>query len=239
MLNELVKKPEATPEGIAALALGNLRAKNDLLVEALQGRMNDHHRFMINQLLEHVTDLDRRIEVFDKRIEALNAPFKSAVGLLDGMPGISLTAANAIISEIGTDMDRFPSKENLSSWAAVCPGNNESGGKRYLGRIRKGNSSLRVILVQAAHVASRMPGTQFYSLYRRIASRRGKKRAIIAVAHAMLAAMYSVLKSGKPYVEPGPDYFKPRDPARHIKRLMQMAEKLGLVLLDPNAAIAA
>jgi transposase len=235
MLNALVKQPEATPETIANLAKGRLNEKRDALIEALEGRMNDHHRFMINQLLEHVTELDRRIEVFEQRIEALSAPFKTAVTLVDSISAISLTAANAIVSEIGWEMNRFPTAPHLASWSGLCPGNNESGGKRFSGRTRKGNRYLRVILVQIAHVASRMHGTQFYSLFRRIAARRGKKRAIIAVAHAILVIIHTVLTTGKPYVEPGSDYYKPRDPARQINRIKQMAEKFGLVVIDPNA----
>jgi transposase len=239
MLEELVRRPSAKPEDIADLAMGRLRAKRDLLAEALEGRMNEHHRFMIDQLLDHVTELDRRIDVFEQRIEALNAPFKKAVDLVDSIPAISLTAANAIISEIGSDMSRFLTSDHLVSWAAVCPGNNESGGKRFSGRIRKGNAYLRVILVQIAHIVVRMPETQFHSMYRRIATRRGKKRAIIAVAHAILRVIYSILTTGKPYIEPGPDYFKPRNPDRFIKRLRHMAEQLGFVLMDAKAPAAA
>lgn len=239
MLNALVNRPEATAEDIAGMAIGKLQAKRDLLVEALQGRMNDHHRFMIEQLLDHITELDRRIALFETRIEALSAPFKWAAELVDTIPGISPTAANTIISEIGSDMGRFATAAHLASWLGMCPGNNESGGRRYTGRTRKGNTYARVNLVQVAHVVCRMPGTQFHSLYRRIAARRGKKRALIAVAHAIVVIIHTVLSTGKPYVEPGPDYLKPRDPASQLKRLQKIAGKLGLLVVNPNATVAA
>jgi len=239
MLKELIKNPSATPQSVADLALGKLRSKHDQLVEALQGRINNNHRFVLDQLLEHITELDRRIEAFDKRIEEMNAPFKEAVALLDTIPGIAETAANAIIAEIGTDMTRFRTPGHLASWAGLCPGNNESGGKKFSGRIRKGNSTLRAALVQAAHVACRMRGTQFYAMTCRISSRRGKKRAVIAVAHAMLVIIHTVLSTGKPYEEPGENYVKPRDPARLLQRAERLAKRLGFRLIELEAAPAA
>jgi transposase len=236
MLDNLVHRPEATPAELADLALGRLRAKREDLEEALQGRMNDHHRFVIGQLLDHITELDRRIEAFEKRIVEYSVPFKKAVDLVDLMPGFSPTAAHALISEIGNDMDRFATSAHLASWMGICPGNNESGGKRLSGRIRKGNQYVRIILVQVAHVVCRMPETQFYGLYRRIASRRGKKKALIAVAHALIVAVYSVLKSGKPYEEPGPDYLAKRNPERELSDLKRRAERMGLEVVPAAKA---
>ena len=239
MLDMLVKQPEATPEQIAELAIGKLQSKRDALTEALEGRMNEHHRFMIRNLLEHVGELDDRIAVFEKRIEELSGPFNQAVELIDTIPGLSTTASHALISEIGFNMEQFPTAGHLASWMALCPGNNESGGKRFSGRTRKGNLYARAVLVQAAHVACRMTGTQFHSLYRRICSRRGKKRALIAVAHAIVVIIHTLLSTRKAYVEPGPDYFKPGSAERHRQRLEQMANRLGLVLVNPNLPVAA
>lgn len=165
--------------------------------------------------------------MFEERIAELSAPFKAAVTLVDTIPAISTTAAHALISEIGTDMGQFPTGAHLASWLGLCPGNNESGGKRLSGRTRKGNVYARATLVQVAHVASRMAQTQYHALYRRIASRRGKKRALIAVAHALVVTIYTLLKTGKEYVEPGPDYLATRNPQRELNLLKQRAARLG------------
>jgi transposase len=236
ILRELVEKPNATPVDLAGLALGRLREKRDLLADALEGRMNDHHRFMIGQLLDHVTELDRRIDTFEKRIEELSGPFKEAVDLIDSIPGISRTAANAIVSEIGNNMDRFATPAHLASWLGLCPGNNQSGGKRMSGRTRKGNQYARANLVQIAHVVCRMKETQFYSLYRRIASRRGNKRALIAVSHAVVTVVHCLLTTHQKYTEPGPDYFVARNPERELSDLKRRAERMGLELVPAAKA---
>jgi transposase len=237
MLQALVNTPEATPSDLAAMALGKLREKRDDLVEALEGRMNDHHRFVIGQLLEHIDGLDRRIQVFEARIEALSAPFKKAVDLVDTIPGVSPISAYAIVSEIGADMTRFATAGHLASWLGLCPGNNQSGGKRLSGRTRKGNCYARANLVQVAHVVCRMPETQYHALYRRIASRRGKKRALIAVAHALVVTIHHVLTNGTSYQEPGPDYLAARNPERELSDLKRRAARLGHELVAvPKAA---
>jgi transposase len=148
MLRALVNTPEVTPLELADMAFGTLNAKHDDLVLALEGRMNDHHRFVIDQLLDHIDELDKRIAVFEARIEALSGPFRVAVTLVDTIPGVSQTAAHAILSEIGIDMSRFATAGHLASWLGLCPGNNQSGGKRLSGRTRKGNHYARANLVQ-------------------------------------------------------------------------------------------
>jgi transposase len=198
--------------------------------------MNDHHRFVIGQLLDHVEELDRRIMSFEARIEVLSAPFKGAVEIVDTIPAISITAAHAIISEIGSDMSRFPTAAHLASWLGLCPGNNESGGKRLSGRTRKGNVYARANLVQVAHVACRMPQTQYHALYRRIASRRGKKRALIAVAHAVVVTIHHLLTTGAFYQEPGPDYVTARNPERELNDLKRRAARLGLNVVPQTQA---
>jgi transposase len=237
ILRALVTELNPDPILLADMALGKLRDKRDDLAESLEGRMNDHHRFVIDQLLDHVDELDQRIAVFEARIEAMSAPFKAAVEIVDSVPAVSITAANAIVSEIGTDMNRFPTGPHLASWLGVCPGNNQSGGKRLSGRIRKGNRYARAALVQVAHVASRMPQTQYYALYRRIASRRGKKRALIAVAHAIVITIHHLLSTGALYQEPGPDYLVKRNPERELNELKRRASRFGLELA-PTAKAA-
>ena len=227
MLHTLVNQPQATPSDLANLALGRLREKQDELTEALEGRMNDHHRFVIDQLLQHVEELDRRIQAVEARIEALSAPFKQAVVLVDTIPGFNATGSHAVVSEFGADMSRFATAAHMASWVALCPGNNQSGGKRLSGRTRKGNKYARTILVQVAHVVARMPETQYAALYRRIAARRGKKRALIAVAHALVVTIYHVLSTGQAYQEPGPDYLVKRNPERELNDLKRRAAKLG------------
>jgi transposase len=227
ILRELATRPEATPADLADLALGTLQKKRDDLTLALEGRMNDHHRFMIGQLLDHIEELDRRILTFETRIEALSAPFAEAVARVDTHVGISETAAHALVSEIGVDMTRFPTARHLASWLGLCPGNNQSGGKRLSGRTRKGNVYARAVLVQVAHVVCRMPTTQYSALYRRIAARRGKKRALIAVAHAVVVTIWHLLTRAQDYQEPGPDYLIKRNPERELTLLRRRAAQLG------------
>jgi transposase len=236
MLRALVERPETSPESLAGLALGKLREKHDSLVEALQGRMNEHHRFMIAQLLDHVTELDQRIATFEARIEQLSAPFKAAVELVETIPGMSSTAACAILSEMGIEMSRFASAGHLASWLALCPGNNMSAGKRLSGRTRRGNCYARATLVQIAHVCGRMRQTQFHSLYTRIASRRGKSRAAVAVAHALVTVIYRLLETQSTYIEPGPDYYTPRSPERELKILERRASKIGMMVVPVQVA---
>ncbi len=227
ILRELATRPEATPADLAGLALGTLQKKRDDLTLALEGRMNDHHRFMIGQLLDPIEELDRRIATFETRIQELSAPFAEAVARVDTHVGISETAAHALVSEIGADMSRFPTAGHLASWLGLCPGNNESGGKRLSGRTRKGNVYARAVLVQVAHVVCRMPTTQYWALYRRIAARRGKKRALIAVAHAVVVTLWHLLTRGQDYQEPGPDALVKRNPERELTLLRRRAAQLG------------
>lgn len=237
ILRELATRPEATPAYLADLALGALQKKRDDLTLALEGRMNDHHRFMIAQLLDHIEELDRRIQTFETRIEALSAPFAEAVARVDSHVGVSQTAAHAIVSEIGADMTRFATPGHLASWLGLCPGNHQSGGKRLSGRTRKGNVYARAALVQVAHVVCRMPTTQYAALYRRIAARRGKKRALIAVAHAVVVTLWHLLTRGQDYQEPGADYLVKRNPQRELSLLRRRAAQLGHDLVaQPQAA---
>lgn len=236
MLRTLASNPQATPLEMADMAFGTLNDKHDDLVLALEGRMNDHHRFVIGQLLDHIEELDRRIAGFEARIEALSGPFAEAVTLVDTIPGVSPTAAHAILSEIGIDMTRFATPAHLASWLGLCPGNNQSGGKRLSGRTRKGNHYARANLVQVAQSACRMKQTQYYALYNRIAARRGKKRALIAVAHAIVVTIHHLLTHGTSYQEPGPDYLAKRNPERELSELKRRAARLGLELTPQQKA---
>jgi transposase len=174
------------PQAPADLAKGRLRAKRELLAQALDGRVTPQHRFVLTELLCQIDSLDETIARCDTQLQEISPPFEAAIGLLDTIPGVARPTAEMLVAEIGTDMRRFPSAEHLASWAGVAPGNHESAGKRPSGKTRPGHRCLRTVLVQAAHAAARTQGTYLRAQYRRLATRRGQKRAIMAVAHAML-----------------------------------------------------
>jgi transposase len=218
---------ESDPKVLADMALGKLRNKHDELEKALLGSVNRHHKVILQQLLDLVDGMDKSIATLDKEIEDGCAPFVEAVERLDAITGIGVPTAQTVLSEIGTDMSKFPSDNHLCAWAGLAPGNNESAGKRKSGKTRKGNQSLRSALVQAANSASRSKDTYLSALYKRIAARRGKKRAIIAVAHAILKIMYHMLTKGTAYNEMGADYFDKLNLARTANRLIKRLEHLG------------
>ena len=161
---------------------------------------------------------------------------QTAIALLDTIPGVGQRAAEILIAEMGTDMSRFPSAKHLASWAGMCPGNHESGGKRLSGKTRKGNRWLRQILVEIAHVASKTKNTYLAAQYKRLAARRGKKRALIAVGHTVLIIAYTLLTRQQPYQDLGAVYFDQREQQRVERRLVQRLERLGYeVSLQPRA----
>ena len=182
---------------------------------------------MLRQLMEHLDYLDRQIAAFDQRIEELMRPFQEAIARLMTMPGVGLLTARNVLAEIGTDMSRFPTDQHLASWAAMCPGNRESAGKRQSGHTRHGNRWLRTALVQAAWAASHSRNTYLSAQYRRLAGRRGKKRAIVAVGHTMLVMMYHMLREGVDYQELGHDYLDKLQPLRLTTYLVKRLESLG------------
>ncbi len=215
------------PELLAALAKGRLRAKRDQLLKALEGRVKPHHRFVLTELLCQIDGLDETIARFDEQIRAASAPFEEAVELLDTIPGLSRQSAETIVAEMGSDMSRFADADHLAAWAGVAPGNNESAGKRYSGKTRKGNKVLRTSLVQAAHAAVRVKGTYLAAQYRRLAGRRGKKKAIGAVAHSILVMAYHMLSRKEPYREAGADFFDRLNPEAMAQRLVNRLQQLG------------
>lgn len=234
MLHQLVEQKNPDPTELAQLAKGSLQSKHDMLVLALEGNMNDKHRFIISHLLETVEYLDKKIQEIEERIEQESEPFKEGVLLLDTIPAVSTVAAQALISEIGPDMSYFATPGHLASWLGLCPGNNQSGGKRLSGTIRKGNVYARAILVQVAQLAVRMPKTQFRRLYRRIAGRRGKKKALIAVAHQIAITIWHLLSKGVEYSETGPNYLHRNNPQREINILNRAAIRHGFQLVPIN-----
>ncbi len=218
---------QASPEEMAELAKGRLREKREVLIQALTGRVKAHHRFVLTELLCQIDNLDDTIARFDEEVEAYCRPFEEAVALLDTIPGASREVAEIIVSEIGVDMDRFPTAHHLAAWAGVAPGNNESGGKRRSGRTRKGNKPLGAALNQAAHAAARTKNTYLAAQYGRLAARRGRKKAIMALSHSILVIAYHLIKRKEAYRDLGADYFDKRRPEATAKRLLARLERLG------------
>jgi transposase len=179
---------ERDPERLADLACGALRQKTEALREALVGRFTQHHAFMLQGLLDHIEFLDQQIARFDERIEEQTRPFGPAIERLDTIPGVGRRSAEQILAELGDDMRRFPTAAQAASWSGICPGNDESAGKRRSGRTRKGNAWLRSTLVESARAAVRTRRCYLSAQYHALARRRGDKKAVVAVAHSILVA---------------------------------------------------
>ena len=186
---------------LAQLAKRRLRAKIPALKQALHGRVTEHHRFLLRGLLDQIMFLEGLIARFDARIEQAMAPFTTTAERLRGIPGVGQQVGEVIVAELGTDMAQFPTAGHLASWAGLCPGNDESAGKRRSGKTTKGSQWLRTTLVQAAWAASHTKETIFSACYRRWARRLGKKKALVAVAHKILVVIYILLKKGTDYRE--------------------------------------
>jgi transposase len=227
------------PDRLADLAKKRLRAKLPELRRALAGRVTDHHRFLLRLHLDHLDHLEALVGRLEARIAAALAPHAEAVSRLSTIPGVSARTAEVLLAEIGPDMAQFPTAGHLASWAGLCPGNDESAGKRRSGRTTRGSRWLRTALVQAAWAASRTKGTYLASQYRRLAARRGPKRAAVAVAHTLLVSAYHVLRDGVPYTDLGADYLDRLEPERATKQLVRRLERLGhKVILCPSETAA-
>ena len=240
---------KASPSEMADLARGRLRAKIPTLQAALTGSVGEHQRFLLAQQLAHIDFLEEQIEQLGEEIarqceqmsaaspsDPLSEPpadagagltWQTALQLLDTAPGINRRTAEVILAEIGIDMHQFPSAAHLAAWAGLAPGNHQSAQRRYAVRRRDGNPALRASLVQAAWVAVRMKNAYLAALFRRLAQRRGKKRAILAVAHSLLRSLYFMLTRQQPYHDLGPDYFDQRDKQTKANRLLRQLHQLG------------
>ena len=260
---------KADEKTMANMAKGRMRSKIPALEQALTGIVSEHHRFMLGEQLAHIDFLDGQIANISSeisvRLEKMSQeqqpptpperqdkaePSKDnetpltwqvAVELLDTVPGINQRAAEAILAETGINMSQFPDEKHLTAWAGLAPGNNESGGKRYSGRTRKGNQTLRTTMVQVAHAARRKQGSYASALYKRLVGRRGKKRAIVAVARSLLVSIYHMLTRQQKYEDLGSDYFQKRRKENKVDYLTKQLAKLGYEVrlapqLDPTPA---
>lgn len=226
MLEAMVKGVE-DPQVLMTMAKGRMRNKEADLREALQGLVGPHQRMLIDSQLRHLTFLDAEIERMDEEVVARMRPFEAEIERLDDINGMGRRAAEEILTEIGADMSRFPTAAHLASWAKLCPGNNESAGKRKSGSTGHGNPWLRSILVQVSWAAAHTKGTYLSALYHRVAARRGAKRAIIAVAHAILTIIYSMLRNHSLYQDLGEAYFIHLNRESIIHRSLRHLESLG------------
>jgi transposase len=219
---------------LANLCRGRLRDKIAEMQLALEGRMTEHHRWMLRLQREQLEFLETQIAKLDARIQQEMQVNQEAFDLCTTIPGIDAIAAANLIAEIGVNMDQFPSAAHLASWAGLCPGNNESAGKRLSGKSRNGNAWLRRSVCQAAWAASHSKNTYLSAQFHRLAARKGKKRAIVAVGHTILVIMFHMLKNHQPYRDLGPDYFDRRNPEQLKRTLIRRLQRLGLqVVITP------
>jgi transposase len=227
---------ETDPTRLAELGSPRLGCTRDTLVEALDGRVREHHRFLLDQHLKTIEQMEETVAVFDARIEAALAPFRDTVERLRQGPGLSTTAAEVLIAEIGLDMSRFPTAGHLLSWAGLVPGLDESAGKRRSTRATKGAPWLKPVLVQCAWAAARKRGSYFEAQFLRLKGRRGPKKAAIAVAASILTTADHMLGDGTCSYDLGPNHFTRRDPARTARKLADRIRSLGYVVEIRSAA---
>lgn len=223
---------EQDPDVLAELAQGRLRQKLPQLRAALQGRLQAHHLVLIERILAHVDFLEESLAALQTEIATALAPVAAAVTLLQTIPGIGEAAATTIVAEIGTDMSRFSSAKHLASWAGLCPGNRQSGGKHFSGKVRPGDRWLKGVLGEVAWAVARTRDTYLSAQFRRIARRRGLYKANVAVAHSVLVIIYHLLRTGQPYADLGPDYCDRLDADRlrrhHVHRLRELGFEVTL-----------
>jgi len=224
------------PAELAELARGRLRAKLPELERALEGQVTEHHRFLLRELMRQLTFLEGQVERFEEEIQRHMSPFEWAAERLMTMPGVDRTAACALIAEIGVDMSHFASSRHLASWAGLCPGNNESAGKRRSGKSHRGNRWIKGVMTEIAWAATRTKDSYSATQYRKLAGHRGKKRALVAVANSLLQAAWHMLSKRQSYIELGAQYLDRLNQKQLERTLIRRLEKLGhKVILEPVA----
>jgi transposase len=226
---------ETSPLKLAELAQGTLKNRQGELAGSLEGYGTDHFRWLLRQLLDDLATLDRKLNEVDQRLRLRMEPHAEAITRLCTIPGVQETTAWTLIAELGTDMSRFPDAAHAASWAGLCPGSCESAGKRQSGRTRKGDRYLRRMLIQNAWAVAHKKDCFLTALFLRVASRRGLKKAAMAVAHRVLVITWHILRDGTVYREAGGDYYDRRNPQATARRLTQRLERLGFqVTLTPS-----
>ena len=223
----------------AQMARKGLRKKLPQLRLALQGNIRDHHRFLLRQLLNELRFTEGKIDELDQRIQQCMRPYQHAITIWTSMPGVRVTTAWSLVAEVGTNPEQFPQGSNLASWAGMCPGNNESAGKRKSGKTRKGNRWLRRALNQAAWAAARTKNTYFAARFHRLAAKRGSKRAIVAIGHKILVLAHYLLQHNRPFRELGADYYQRLRAPSLSQSLVRRLQRLGFqVTLTPAPQIS-
>lgn len=218
---------ETDPDRLSQLGSPRLAASRSELSDALHGRIREHHRFLVDQHLKTIEQLQATITAFDARIEAALAPFRDTIERLKEVPGLSETSVQILIAEIGTDMSQFPTAGHLLSWAGLVPRLDESAGKRRSTRVKKGAPWLKPVLVQCAWAAARKKNSYFQAQFLRLKARCGPKKAAVAVAASILTTAYNMLADGTCYQDLGADHFARRDPARTAAKLANRIRSLG------------
>jgi transposase len=227
---------ETDPAKLADLRNPRLKTPRDELVLALNGKVTQHHRFLLQMHLDQIDGADRSVALLDVQIEELTRPLAEVVRRLAGMPGMSETSARVVLAEIGADMSRFPSARHLVSFAGLCPSLNQSAGKSRSAKLKKGSVWLKTVLVNCAWAAARAKNTYARAQFHRLKGRRGSKKAVVAVAASMLTAVYYMLRDAVPYRDLGVTYFDRRDQTKLANRLRRRLESLGFsVQMQPAA----
>lgn len=238
ILNSLIAG-RTDPESLAELAKGRLRKKIPELQKALRGVVKPHHRLLLSELLAHIEYIEESIARLNAEIEERMRPFAKQAQDLATIPGLKEFIPQIVISEVGVDLSSFPSAKHFASWLGVCPGKNESAGKNKSAKTKKGNSWLKSALIQAAWAASHTKDTYLSALFRRLVGRLGKKKALVAVAHAIAVIIYHVLTKGVPYHELGADYFLKLNRKGMERKLVRRLEELGYKVTLEEAEPAA
>jgi len=226
------------PQVLAGQARGRLRDKHDALVRALRGLVGSHQRLVLGEQLSHLEELEERIARLSEEIGRRLGPFEKVLDEMDRIPGVGRRTAEDLVAEIGLDMSRFPSARHLASWAKICPGNHQSAGKRKTGRIGDGNKWLRAALTEGAQAAAHTKNSYLAAQYHHLAPRRGRKRAIIAVAHSILTIVYYLLRDGTTYSDLGPSYLDERTRDAIKRNALKRLDKLDfdVTITDRRAA---
>jgi transposase len=206
---------------------GKLSASKSDLKKAMTGRLTEHHKYMLLEIKDHIKYLEEKIKHLEQKLEEKLSAYQTEIQLLDTIPGVDTEAAIGIISEIGTDMSVFANEQKFASWAGMCPGNNESAGKKKSSRITHGNKTFKALLVQVAWAATRTKGTYLRAKYDSLVGRRGKKRALIAVGHKILCSIYHILKNKEAYKELGSTFLEEKKIKNKLKSINQQLKDLG------------